>query len=317
MRATHGHPSIDLWPEADLALWQTEPTFAFNEWLASYYVVGTRQFRESSRDTYTAIFSCWLRFVVALGKPITHADSGDAAQFFEEQQLAPISRRRYLQLLDKVYDHLASLGWEGANPVQPELARELVLDIAPPLALSAAELRDLVACLADLPGWRGARDRGLAALMAGAGLRTNEVVDLRLGAVSPTFHINVVPAGVHRSHATCVLPCAPWQTWLPAWLTHRKLLGLPGELVCPATKTGKVYSPSGLFRRIGHWFEWAGIQQSQRGGNVLRNTFAQTALTCGSYSVPQVREFLGHEDDRATLRHLPASSAHRTHGPSR
>jgi integrase len=78
--------------------------------------------------------------------------------------------------------------------------------------------------------------------------------------------------------------------------------------MCPATAKGKAYTSSGLFRRISGWFKGANVATQREGAGILRNTFAQNALTCGQYTPEQVQEFLGHEMLRATVRHNPLKS---------
>lgn len=293
----------ELWPAASVDAWQAAPMTTFADWLASQPVAGSRQFRETSRETYTAMFSAWENFLSSRQLTVLEACRQDAGDFFAVHRLEPVSRRRYLQLLDRVYRHLRGIGWPGANPFREELAQERVLPVAPPRVLSAAEQRRLAEVLARQPGWKGERDRALAALLLGAGLRTNEVVALRLSAVSADFRIRVLPAGVHRDHTTLILPDPPWRAWYREWEAERQTRGLPGECACPSILAGKPYSPSGLFRRISHWLAQAEVDAGQQGANILRNTFARRALTSGRYTPEQVQEFLGHEDVHTTLRH--------------
>ena len=300
--------NADFWPASHLASWQSAPMECFADWLAQWRILGVRQFRPSSRDTYTAMFSWWLAHLSAKGLDLLEATPADAASFFATAGLEPVSRRRYLQLLDRVYRHLRAIGWDGAHPLREELARERELDIALPPGLDELQLERLVDDLAALPGWKGARDRALAALLAGAGLRAHELIALPMGALTETFELRVYPGSVHRPHTTLVLPDGPWRAWLRQWLATREQLALPGVLCCPATRQGKPYSPSGLFRRVSAWL--ADFEDlSQSGPNLLRNTFARQALRCGRYTPEQVQEFLGHEALRATSRHLAALDA--------
>lgn len=301
-------PSLnaDFWPAKSLSSWVTDPERTFVVWLAEQRVLGGRQFRESSQETYTAIFSTWLDALAEKSITLLEAAPADAANFFGERSLEPVSRRRYLQLLDRVYQHLKMIGWEGSNPLVSELRKERELDIAPPAGLPGGEKEALIDYLTRQTGWKASRDRGLAALLLGAGLRNNEAGNLTVSDLSrhPQWEIRVVPSGVHREHRTIVLPEGPWRGWLDEWLQEKLSRQIPGNIVCPATSKGTPYSTSGLFRRIETWCSEAGITAPQRGANLLRNTFAKEALHCGRYSVEQVQEFLGHEDTRATLRHL-------------
>jgi site-specific recombinase XerD len=300
--------NTDFWPAQSLAQWQANPDDAFKSWLAGQRVVGTRPLREATCDTYEAMFSAWLQYLKGRDLELLEATSQDAEMFFSLKELEPVSRRRYLQLLDKVYRHLRRAGWEPPNPLLGELKKERVLEVPLPEGLTTEAQDRLIAFLRELPDWKGARDRGMAALLLGAGLRSNELVhlpveDLPQGA-GVTWRIRVRPQTVHREHETLVLPDGPWRTWLREWSAERIRRQIPGEWACPASLRGKDFTPSGLFRRIAGWFDGAGVVAGRQGAGILRNTFARSALSCGRYSAHEVQEFLGHEDVRATTRHV-------------
>ncbi len=294
----------DFWPARSLVSWRAEPQETFATWLAQQRVLG-RQFRDSSRETYAAIFSWWVAHLEAKGLHLLEASTSDAGEFFKSAPLEAVSRRRYLQLLDRVYRHLLAIGWAGSNPLSAELAKEGQLDLPLPPGLDVEDLLRFTEVLEALPGWKGHRDRCAAALMAGAGLRANELIQLPMGAVGEFFDVKVTPEGVHRAHVTLVLPDGPWRLWVRKWEAERTAMGMPGTLFCPASRKGEPYSPSGLFRRVSAWLSgFSGLPQS--GPNLLRNTFARQALGCGRYAAEEVQEFLGHEELRATARHFAA-----------
>ncbi|HJV26011.1 MAG TPA: site-specific integrase [Aromatoleum sp.] len=295
--------TADLWPANSLSAWQNEPTAAFSEWLARQAVVAN-QLRESSCETYSSMFHTWLVFLTSRRMHLLEASAAEASEFFSKHKsLVPVSRRRYLQLLDRVYVHLGTLGWERDNPLSVELAKERELEIALPPGLTDEEQAALLAVLEYMPSWKGARDRALIALLLGAGLRANEVVGLTTDKMRPDYSIRVIPATVHAEHVTLMLPDGRWREWYESWLTERRRLEIAGEWVTPATLSGRPYSPSGLFRRTSTWFDAANLNPKQRGPHILRNTFGRNALACGRYSLEEVQQFLGHAELRATARY--------------
>ncbi|WP_241244691.1 tyrosine-type recombinase/integrase [Burkholderia ambifaria] len=296
-------PTPDFWPAQSLHAWERSPAETFLSWLAGQRV-GSRQFRETSCETYAAMFAAWMRHLENHSLSLLEATQQDANDFFSLHALEPVSRRRYLQLLDKVYRQLRQVGWDRANPLREELKKERPLEVPLPVGLEAGDQAALVAALTDLTGWKGVRDRAVCALLLGAGLRANELIALPVDAVSETFRVRVEPQGVHASHTTLVVPDGPWRGWLRAWNEERARRVIPGVWLCPATLGGTPYSPSGLFRRLAVWFESAGINAPRQGAGILRNTFAKNALICGRYTAEEVQEFLGHEELRATTRHL-------------
>lgn len=296
----------DFWPAKSLDSWLSDPERSFLSWLADQRVVDDRQFRESSRETYASMFSWWLASLKSKGLNVLEASGKDATEFFEGSDFEPVTRRRYLQLLDRVYRYLLEIGWPGKNPLLVELRKEGVLEVALPPGLDESGLAHFIQVLTDIPGWKGSRDRCAAALLVGAGLRVSEFVTLRTSDVLPHYAIKLDHHSIHREHTTLILPDGPWRGWYQAWAARRRELNIPGEILCPATMKGVPYSPSGLFRRVSAWLEPLGDQLPQTGPNLLRNTFARQALTCGRYEGHEVQEFMGHQELRATSRHMAA-----------
>lgn len=306
--------SASLWPGQTLGDWAHDPTRAFEAWLAGQVadVEARRRFREVSQATYRTHFAAWVKHLARAHCTLLEAGPAEAASFFHarETPLDPVSRRRYLQLINRVYASLRTLGWSGVNPVSDELKLERVLPTVAPDCLDDAQVARLFEAVALLPGWKGVRDRALLALLVGAGLRANEAMALSRAGVGADFSVDIAPAGVHRAHRSRLLPGLPRQHWLD-WCAQRDGLGVLGPLAFPATLAGRPYTESGFVRRIDTWLEAADIAKKDsagrslvRGGaTLLRNTFARQALE--RYTPEEVQEFLGHDELRATLRHLP------------
>lgn len=298
--------NADFWPVDNLNSWRVDPMEAFRGWLAHQRIQGSREFRESSVETYTAMFSVWVEFLTAMQMTVIEAHSTEAANFFAAKNLEAISRRRYLQLLDRVYVHLYSCGRPGVNPIQAELNHERELERALPPSLTDTQLEDLIAILAAPTGWRADRDRALAALLIGAGLRANEITLLELSGIDSEYVVQVRTNSVHRPHQSLVVPDGVWRGWLSTWCQVRQARKIPGQLVIPGTSKGGSFEPSGQFRCVKRWMALAELDAAQSGPNILRNTFARKALECGRYTVREVQEFLGHHDSRATILRIGA-----------
>lgn len=260
-------------------------------------------------DTYAAMFSAWVDYLEQRRMHVVEAVAEDATGFFDSHALEPLSRRRYLQLLDRVYLHLHRCGRAGESPIQVELSKERELERSFPPALSVEQQEALTTHLRSLSGWKGDRDRAMGALMAGAGLRANELIRLTLADVDAAYAIDVRPRTVHRHHTSLISPDGDWRAWFDTWLQVRAHNRIPGTLVIPATAKGNAYDPSGLFRRVRGWLDGATIVAEQSGPNLLRSTFARNSLASGRYSVQEVCEFLGHQTTRATERHMSEGEA--------
>lgn len=296
----------DFWPVDSLTAWRDDPMRTLHHWLAQLRVAGVRSFRESSTGTYTAMFSTWVAHLTERKMSVLEASAAEAFAFFEQKAMEPVSRRRYLQLLDRVYVHLYRCGRTAPNPMLYELSKERELERDPPPVLSPKQQEVLEAHLTGLPGWKGMRDRALAALLLGSGLRANEVILQEVGNVDENYLVKVRPKSVHRPHDSLILPDGPYRKWFSAWLQERQAQMIPGVLVVPATRKGLPFDPSGLFRRTKSWLDDAGISAAQSGPNLLRSTFGRNALESGRYSLQEVQEFMGHEDSRTTEKLMPS-----------
>lgn len=309
--------NLDFWPMDNVNLWRQDPFGTFETWIASFRVDGYRSFRESSVSAYRTMFTQWIQFLSSRNTHLLEAVSIDATVFFEQKNLELGTRRRYLQLLSKVYAHLMKIGSVKANPMAVELKKERALEIALPPGLSKQELSRLIHYLHIQSGWKASRDRALLALTAGAGLRNSEAVHCSLDWIYSDYSVSIKSTTIHRDHVSLILPDTaliaelgdhgiqlPWRPWIDEWLELRAELKIPGHILIPTTQKGGAFSPSGLFRRISHWFVNAEIVSKERGVNILRNTFARHAFLSERYSVEQIKEFLGHEIISATMKHL-------------
>lgn len=308
--------ALPLWSEqAQRSLWQTEPREAFLHWIGSQTVYG-HPFRERSCLVYRAMFQVWCRFLQDRAIDVGGASAQHAREFFEQARLDPVSQRRYLQLLDRLYAHLQSKGACKANPMRDMFLLERALPERAPQGLTDEQLGRLVQHLLGIAGWKGHRDRAIVALAVGAGLRTHELLalrpeDIRLG--PEQWQIRVRSDGLHAEHTCEGLPPwyeAHWLKWLHAWdLEQRERFGSNGWWL-PSTAKGTQYGAAGLFRRVRCWFEKAQIGAPSQGATILRNTFVRLALQA-DWSFEDIQANMGHVHARATSRHVQAAREQR------
>lgn len=312
--------NLDLWPPDSLVSWRDAPKETFARWLGQHKILGVRELRDSTRDTYLSIFSTWVHFLAERNMGLLEAVERDVALFFElpelnlaasharQDGLHPGSHRRYLMLLDKVYRYLMLIGWAGPNPFQAEYKQApAVLPDLPP-GLSPQEVERLVQVLQALPGTKGRRDRALMSVMLGAGLRTNEVISLRLSDISGNYQVHVHSGTVHKPRQTVVLPDGPWRAWWAEWQNSHPATAHSDNLAffAVANRVDRPLTASGLFRRVSNLLAEADIKGGQSGPNLLRNTFAQMALLSGRYDLNTLRGFMGYSEGKALARHYQA-----------
>ena len=90
----------DMWPADTLVSWRNAPLEAFTNLLAEQRILFERNFRSNSVRTYKAIFSWWCEKLGERLSSLLEASAQDAIDIFAQEELEPVSRRRYLQLLD-------------------------------------------------------------------------------------------------------------------------------------------------------------------------------------------------------------------------
>lgn len=179
-----------------------------------------------------------------------------------------------------------------------------------PNYLPPAEARVLVNHLSSglpRPGRRGAditwqelRNRCAVALHLGAGLTPEDVRVLRLSsAVMRSGGKSGVPATVHvPAHGDSPEREAPIVTWagrvLAVWLQVRRVQPLAGDMLLPATRTGKHWSKVSHHLCVKSVLEASGIDKSlvEGGAYRLRHTFALRQLRRGK-SPELVAQWLG------------------------
>lgn len=214
---------------------------------------------------------------------------------------------RYVRLIERMYDHLATKGMVSSNP-----ARGLALK-APSKSnqahegtmwLSEAQQKAVRDKLHDGPGWKAQRNRALIATVLGGGLKVSEVLELRVGWIGPkqpdgSLYIEVHQVGAGRRHRTRV---AAWASAvLVGWVEARAEFGLPGELVFPASTIGGTLHKATVYRQCAAVLAEAGIDPGiikRRGARTLRNTYAMRELGEGQ-PLELVGEYLGLRTDRS------------------
>jgi site-specific recombinase XerD len=154
--------------------------------------------------------------------------------------------------------------------------------------------REEVASLLDrIPaaGPLEARDRAMFELAYSCGLRSEEIVNLDVGALDfdaeelrvtgKGTKIRVVPVG------------EPAQAALERYLARaRPALAPPGEPALFVSKSGRRLSPSDVRRRLERWLRNAGLS-SALSPHALRHSFA-THLLEGGADLRTIQELLGH-----------------------
>lgn len=306
---------------------------AWNCWLAGEKMAGRLQ-HASSEDVYSAMWSALSAWCIGNGISLDSLASEDLERFLKSRGGSDdISDRhawRFLRLVDRVLAARARTEGSMQNHAAAELLEHRPdyryansADKDPlPTFLPAGEAKRLVTFLSAVrPGraasgqaWQEVRNRAGVSLMLGAGITPGEVRAL-------TIHDAVIDGGRskgvpwklrvqgHSSSPARETPLAPWAGQLLAyWLGIRAQQGIPGDVLFPSTRSGKVWSKVSQYNATKEVLQAAGVDDIEGGSFRLRHTFALRQLRRGR-APAEVARWLGVSDPAVMARYqrvLPA-----------
>ena len=229
-----------------------------------------------------------------LGKPVGRATTDDLERYLAElraEGLAPTTIARRVAALRSFFRHQTLLGSRTDNPAAeldlPRRTRRL------PRTLSPAEAERLVEAAAGTQP-RDLRDRALAELLYGAGLRVSEAVSLERGGVDLENRLvrclgkgdkeRIVPIGRQATEALRRY-LARGRPFLDR--RHRPELFLNAK--------GGPLTRAGAFLVLRRLAARAGLEPERIHPHLLRHSFA-THLLEGGADLRSVQEMLGHAD---------------------
>ena len=280
--------------------WLVDPRTAFDAWLAG------QNFRNSSAEVYRAQWGLFLEWLQARHKNLVTVDMRSIADFVAGLSIRKPQRARYLRLIERVLDHVREIELASTNPARfiaqdGEAEWRNARDNEPTGFLSTAERSALTAYLfspvTDLSAaqrWRERRDRALIAVFLGGGIKTGEARTLSMNCLTPGSPWVVIEAtNPLFTRRTRLAPFAV--SVLDAWLDERKQAELPGELVFPASPSGRPMHKATMLRAVDALVDAAGIGESREARaspHTLRNSFAADLFESG-VEVEVVGQWLG------------------------
>jgi site-specific recombinase XerD len=320
--------------------WAADPMTPFRNFISSseFVEMGRRSatyqdpgkkpapLRPATIHIYTLMFGKFVRWMAERGKTLVAISDADILEFLNARHadengvvahLKSTIRVRYVRMLERVFEHLEM----SPNPAQSSAFQMLKtsggsgrdLDM---VVMDDAQLEAFMSALpvanATAAGWKRRRDRAMQAMMLGAGLTVAEAMHLKMRDIGEqgddgSVAVTVRPESAHsttREHQTLLRPFAAKEVL--GWIEERRELGIPGQLLFPASLAGaKPLDKATVYRQVRKTFERAGLEMPRSGGRTLRNTFAVRELEHGP--VEQVSEWLGLERTRSTEYYLNAA----------
>lgn len=261
--------------------WIEQPATAFDAWLA------TQQFRRSSAEVYRAQWGAFLTWLGERQKNLTTVDTESIAHFVGELPIKKTQRVRYLRLIERVLDHIRHSEFASTNPARfiaqdGEATWRGARDNEPTGFLAPAERSALLAYLfsplqsAVSGHWKERRDRALIAAFLGGGLKTGEARRLTISCIKPGTTSLTIPS-THPDFVRDTHLASFAITLFDAWLAERRHCEIPGELVFPASLSGRPMHKATMLRAVDAIIDSADIASSRAARaspQTLRNTFA-------------------------------------------
>ncbi|MGF6773398.1 site-specific recombinase XerD [Paraburkholderia sp. GAS199] len=269
--------------------WRRDPQIAFDAWLARQH------FRRSSAQVYQAQWGLFLEWLSLRQKNLTTVDTQSIAEFVAGLEIKKPQRVRYLRLIERVLDHVREIESSSTNPARfiaqdGEAAWRNARDNEPTGFLTHAERAALTAYLFSplsaasvAQRWRERRDRALIAVFLGAGIKTGEAAMLTVSCVKAgSPWVTIESANPMLTRRTRLAPFAV--AILDAWLAERRLTELAGNLVFPASPSGRPMHKATMLRAVDAIVDESGIaaqRTSRASPQTLRNTFAADLFETG------------------------------------
>lgn len=258
--------------------------------------------RASSQVIYRGMFVRLLQWLQDQGRALFDLDEQTLEAFLGQRRLHPQTRHRYLLFFMHLCGHLRALQPAQGNPARKLLLATHAPDREDPSYLGPAAVHALRAAVPAIGvrGWKNDRLQAIVDATLGAGLRSAELLSLRLDEVrlDPVAQIALRARAPRPSRR---IPLEPdTASSLRAWMLVRLNGAFSGDLVFPADLAGKPLSASTLFRQVQACLDAAGIASRHEGPALLRNTCIARWLA--THPVTDVQQWAGHERiDSTTL----------------
>lgn len=200
-------------------------------------------------------------------------------------EATPATRRRYVQLLERTFDHLNKIGVRRGNPMAP-----LMPSLNKPVAsgyVSFLTQSEETAFLAYVNGvaetnWHDQRDKVMLLLLSASGITEGELVALKVADVSfGDFEpaLRVAEHRLTRAHTTTVNKFAV--PTLQRWCKALDVFSSDAPLFPNAPGSTDPMLPKDVYLITRLALEASGFRGQQRGPMTVRNTFIRRQIYSG------------------------------------
>lgn len=275
---------------AAMERWTTTPELAFREWKESQRV-RRKEFASHSLEQYEAMFSAFLRWLESKSLTLRdareeHLDLFLTSKTGREGQAASTTRRRYLQLIHKVYEHLRLMELRKDNPAAPLIDLTRHQDFVKPapsvLSPNLAEAYTDWCLRQPADHWVDARNKALRLIFIASGITVAEARRLTpddVDVVDGTVQLRVAAHGFVQARATPVAAYAApaiqrWTQTLRRYLRDAPVL-FPARNFSFAHDEPERFAVGAdeAFRIVQEAMHAIGYDRPRAGPQTLRNTF--------------------------------------------
>lgn len=279
-----------------VALWERAPDLAFARW-AGERRPSNMELAAHSVEQYQAMWHAYSRWLTDHGVLATQASAEHIDRFLRSKQgrngapAAKTTRRRYLQMLNKVYEHLCLIELREDNPAEPLVSLQRHQGFVKPaptvLPLSLADRFIEWTLAQSTQHWCDARNQALRLAFACAGLTTAQAQSLHphdLYLEGETLVINVPESAQTPAHATPVSPAA--RDAMLGWATRLRRIAPAISHLFPAREScfgrdgplDQAVSAVECFDVTRSALLAIGYDRPRQGPQTLRNTFIARQL---------------------------------------
>lgn len=268
-----------------LSDWESDSMSCFKGWLAQ------QDMSLESAKVYGFMWGKFTRWIHEHGLDLERVHSSHIAQFLNQADLIKHHRYRYVRLIERVYQYLASENPSLGNPGS-EAARARIGEgtNAPTTYLEENQREKLIRWVCRDPSgeqyarkdqrWKEIRDLAMTAAMLGGGLKVGEARRLSVSCISGDLSQIEIPADNGPSHTTCLLPFA--RDVVRQWVALRAQMRFPGNWLFVASADGRQMDAVTLYRRVHQVMKRAGIDlEAREGPQTLRNSFVASLFAAG------------------------------------
>lgn len=320
----------DLYEGKSADDWDSRPIGAFDTWLMRH-LKGRggkdRKIRESTGLIYKTMWAIFIQWITAYRIPLSRVTPAHIDRFLSDNKDKLNHRERYRKLIERVLVQVHSTLPYSQNPavavLRDESANWKQAASNRPMTFFTPAERDAIVHWLLQPisqdkqekqnnknnkdfahtHWREVRDRALAGILLGAGLKVAECRGLTVNNIfmGDEVWINLRKPDSQLSHRTMPLPFA--RELLTRWLAVRAAVGCQGDLVFPSKLNGQAMHAITLVRICEAVTNGCGItvqdddvpkveRETRASPQTMRNSFAATLFEAGE-SAKSVSDSLG------------------------